>query len=134
MNSHTLNRILALATGLLLIFIVIFGFSVIKQRFATPNKAAEDTPIDTSEAPEGTINGPFCLRLTYPKIGSQTYVSFNVYYLHEGSEELWYSCGRMFAAADTASIAWADDQYNIAVTLKSGRQELFSYDGNNNWQ
>ena len=133
MKNRTLTRILTLITGLLLIFVVIFGFSVIKKKLASPTQPVENTQVDTAEAPNGAINGPFCLRLTYPKIGNQSYISFNVYYLHEGTEELWFSCGRMFPAADTASIDWADDQYNITVTLKSGKQELFSYDGNSNW-
>ena len=104
MKSRTLTRILALITGLLLIGIVIFGFSFFKQQLTSSVHTADPAAIDTSEAPVGMIKGPFCLRLTYPKIGNQAYVSFNIYYLHDGSEELWYSCGRMFSAADTASI------------------------------
>ena len=134
MKSRLLTRIVALITGILLIAAVIIGFSVIKDKLAAPAKTAEETVTDTAEAPNGTIKGPFCLRMTYPKISSQTYVSFNIYYLHEGMEELWYSCGRMFAANDVRSIAWANDQYDVAVTLKSGKQEVFSYDGSSNWQ
>ncbi|MBQ9198231.1 MAG: hypothetical protein IJ157_13475 [Clostridia bacterium] len=134
MKNRMLTRIAALIVGLLLIGVVIFGFAFAKRQLARPAQTAADTPADTSEAADGSVKGPFCLRLTYPKIGNETYVSFNVYYRHEGGEELWYTCGRMFPNAETASIDWVDDQYNIAVTLKSGRQEFFAYDGNNNWQ
>lgn len=134
MGKRTVPRILALLTGILLVGVLILGVSVIKQRISAPapaNEAAEQ--IDTAEVADGSRMGPFILRLTYPKIGSQSYVSFHVYYSHDGTEELWYSCGRMFAAADTQSIDWTGTQYDIAVTLKNGKQELFSYDGNSSW-
>lgn len=134
MGSRLVTRILVLFTALLLIGALIFGLSVIRQRLSKANQAGIPDQIDTAEAQEGTPCGPFMLRLTYPKIGNQNYVSFYVYYIHEGAEELWYTCGRMFPVSETESIDWSGSQYDIAVTLKDGRRELFAYDGNNNWQ
>ena len=140
MKSRLLTRIAALITVALLIAAVLIVVHIYRNRLngsinaigsGTGSARAQTV---SNETPEGIVQGPFSLRTVTYKSGVQTFLSFSVYYLHEGSEELWYACGRMFPAADVASIAWANAQFDIAVTLKDGRQELFSYDGNNQWQ
>ena len=134
MKSRLLVRLVTLIMSLLLVAVLIWGVGMLRRETAKPASAAEETQKDITEVADGSVKGPFLLRLSYPRIGGKTYVSFHVYYRHDGTEELWYECGRMFLSADVASIDWADEQYDIAVTLKDGRQEVFSYDGNNQWQ
>lgn len=132
MNSKILTRVIILAMVLLLMTVVIVGVLMLQKQMQ--KNAAQPNQIETVEMAEGEIMGPFILRVTYPKVGGQQYTSFNVYYRHDGNEELWFSCGRMFNTAQVQSIAWADEQFNIVVTLRDGRQELFSYDGNSDWR
>lgn len=134
MQSRALTRVIALILGLLLTGLVIFGFTFMKRQLSKPAQVGAAQQPDTDEAPGGSVSGPFILRLTYPKIGGQSYISFHVYYHHEGTDELWYSCGRMFPANDVSSIDWTGAQHDIAVQMKDGSREVFSYDGNNNWQ
>ena len=131
MRSSTLTRILALFTGLLLVAVLIFGVLFMKQRLAAPKTA--ETAAASEDPVEHNWNGPFDLRTVTSRIGSQTYLSFAVYYRHDGEEELWYSCGRMFPSGDVKSIGWEGAQFDIAVQLKNGTKELFSYDGNGEW-
>ncbi len=134
MKGQMLQRIAALVIGMLLIAAVIVGTSVFRKRMAVQETEASDVPASVSEAAAGKIRGPFLLRETYFKTGGTNYVSFNVYYRHDDSEELWYVCGRMFRTDQVSSIAWANNQYDITVTMKDGHSEFFSYDGNNQWQ
>lgn len=131
MRSSTLTRVLALLTGLLLVALLIFGVIFMKHRLAMPQ--ASETASVLEDTVEHNRSGPFDLRTVTSKVGSQTYLSFAVYYHHENEEELWYTCGRMFPAGDVKSIDWEGDQFDIAVRLRNGAKELFSYDGNGEW-
>ena len=131
MRSSTLTRVLALFTGLLLVALLIFGVIFMKQRLAAPQSA--ETSAAVEDVVEHNRSGPFDLRTVTSKVGSQTYLSFTVYYHHGQEEELWYTCGRMFPANDVKSIDWEGDQFDIAVQMKNGVKELFSYDGNGEW-
>ena len=129
-----ISRVVVLLLTCLLVASVIVGFSVLRDRLAKPQTPAASAQTDGTELSGGAQMGPFSLYSVYSKIGAQNYVSFSVYYRHDGAEELWYACGRMFPASQVEEIVWADAQYNIEVRLKNGKSELFSYDGNNNWQ
>ncbi len=131
MRSSTLTRILALLTGILLVALLIFGVAFMKRRLATP--PGETASVAAEDAMEHSRSGPFDLRVVTSKVGNQTYLSFAVYYHHDNEEELWYTCGRMFPAGDVESIDWEGTQFDIAVQLKNGVKELFSYDGNGEW-
>lgn len=131
MRSSTLTRVLALFTGLLLVALLIFGVMFMKQRLAVPKDA--QTSAAAEDVVEHNRSGPFDLRTVTSKVGNQTYLSFAVYYHHDQEDELWYTCGRMFPANDVKGIDWEGDQFDIAVQLKNGAKELFSYDGNGEW-
>lgn len=133
MRSSTLTRILALITGLLLVGLLIFGVAFMKRRLAASQAAETAASVSVGDGLAGSVNGPFTLYTTTSKIGAQTYLSFTVYYQHNGSSELWYTCGRMFPAGDVEEIAWANSEYDIRVQMKNGTRELFSYDGNGEW-
>lgn len=133
MRSSTLTRILALVTGILLVALLVFGVAFMKRMLSAPKTAETAAALADIAEEEANMNGPFSLQTVSSKIGTQTYLSFAVYYHHAGNAELWYSCGRMFPAKEVKSIQWADSQFDIAVLLRDGTKEVFSYDGNGEW-
>ena len=82
MKSRLLVRLVSLVMGLLLVAVLIWGVGMLRRKTEKPASTAGDTQIDVTEAVQGSAKGPFLLRLSYPRIGGQTYVSFHVYYRH----------------------------------------------------
>ena len=131
--KHLLSRIAAFIIGLALIAAIILGFRLLKERSQSPAVPVSAGREDAAETMETRTRGAYQLRAITTLISGQSYTTFEVYWQHDGTSELWYACGRMFAADEVASIDWANDNYDIEVKLKSGKSVLFSYKGNNEW-
>lgn len=125
-------RLLVLLLCVLLTASLVLGILLV--RHLTAPAMPENLSEDSHPITAGQRLGPYSLVITDSRIGNTLYSSFQIYYIHEDSEELWYSCGRMFPASEVRNIQWENEQFDVAVLLKSGDKQIFSYDGNNVWQ
>jgi len=129
-----LTRIVILLLAVLLLAAAIFGIAVIKRQLSASTASKEASSGDEAETVEMTPNGPFSLHIVSKKVGSHSYLSFDVYFVNETSTELIFSCGRMFPAEEVVSIDWTGEDSDILVTLTKDRKELFSYDSSGQWR
>ncbi len=117
----------------LLIAMILLG-SALKVKTASRSKVKQDQDSIMQHAGNTLSNSPFLLEINESKNGSASYVTFSVYFVNESQNELVFTCGRMFSAADVESIAWHGTEYDILVTLRDGSTVLFTFDGNGHWQ
>lgn len=98
---------------------------------SAPRRTA--APSAPQQAPSAE-RAPFVLNLSTVELGTTEYISFEVYFNGGDGQELYYQCGRKYIADEVNTIRWQGNEgYNILVSFKNGKSEVYRFDGGSGW-
>lgn len=137
MKKPSLPTLIAAIVGaILLIAVLIFtarliGGELDRKRQSTAGAPAQGGTTQSSKGEDIThsqVNAPYMLRQVVLGQEGDTYVTFEIC-ASSDTDNVAYVCGRLYAAERVQSIAWAQEGYDVVVTLTDGGRQVFGFDG-----
>ncbi len=131
--SVVLTAALMVGIGILIAFLT--GDDGSSGTLAAATSAPRSTAAPSVSQPTvSSERAPFSLSISTVELGLTEYISFEVYFNGGDGQELYYQCGRKYIADEVNTIRWQGNEgYNILVSFKNGKSEIYRFDGGSGW-